>query len=99
MKAIVQKLLREQMGFGGVVITDDLEAVGIDEIENTATAGVKALGAGCDLILYAGTISGSEEALDSAAKAVKKGSLNRAEVQASYDRVVDLKNSLVSGSD
>jgi beta-N-acetylhexosaminidase len=98
-KAIVQTLLREQMGFTGVIITDDLESIAIDEIENTATAGVKALGAGCDLILYAGTISGSEEALASAAKAVKKGSLNRAEVQASYDRVVDLKNSLASGSE
>jgi beta-N-acetylhexosaminidase len=98
-KAITQKLLREQMGFGGVVITDDLEAVGIDEIENTATAGVKALGAGCDLILYSGTVSGSEEALAAAAKAVKKGSLKRQQVQASYDRVVDLKSSLVSGSD
>jgi beta-N-acetylhexosaminidase len=98
-KAIVQGLLRDKMGFGGVVITDDLESVAIDEIENTATAGVKALGAGCDLILYSGTVGGSEEALVAAAKAVKKGSLNRAEVQASYDRVVDLKNRLVSGSD
>jgi beta-N-acetylhexosaminidase len=91
---IVQGLLRDQLGFAGVVITDDLQAIGVTELVNPAVAGVSALGAGVDLVLYARTPQGSAEAFDRIVKAVKQERIPRATVQAAYDRVTALKESL-----
>lgn len=97
-KAIVQGLLREQMGFTGVVITDDLQSIAIEELTQgrTDTAGVASLGAGCDLLLYGGSTKGARDALKAAVKAVKKGTLDRSEIQAAYDRIGALKSDLTS---
>lgn len=94
--AIVKGLLRNQMGFKGLVITDDLQSVAINELGNPASAGVKSLIAGCDLILYSSSVGGSQDALQAAAKAVKKGSLKEARVQEAYDRITALKSTLAS---
>src|SRR5262249_21893742 len=52
-RAIVQGVLREQLGFRGVVITDALEMQGAAAGRTPAEAGLAALAAGCDLLLYA----------------------------------------------
>ena len=44
--------LRGQLGFKGVVITDNLQSIAIETLTTPAAAGVAALGAGCDLLLY-----------------------------------------------
>jgi beta-N-acetylhexosaminidase len=97
--AIVNGLLRNQMGFTGLVITDDLESIAISELGSTAVAGVKSLAAGCDLILYAKTERGSEDALTDTANAVTKGRLDSNQIQASYDRIQTLKQAVAAASD
>jgi beta-glucosidase-like glycosyl hydrolase len=52
-RPIVQDVLRERLGFRGVVITDALEMQGAAAGRTPAEAGLAALGAGCDLLLYA----------------------------------------------
>jgi beta-N-acetylhexosaminidase len=52
-RRIVQGLLREQLGFRGVVITDALEMQGAAAGRTPAEAGLLALNAGCDLLMYA----------------------------------------------
>jgi beta-N-acetylhexosaminidase len=52
-RTIVQGVLREKLGFRGVVITDALEMQGAAAGRTPAEAGLAALNAGCDLLLYA----------------------------------------------
>jgi hypothetical protein len=52
-RPIVQGVLREALGFQGVVITDALEMQGAAAGRTPAEAGLAALNAGCDLLLYA----------------------------------------------
>ncbi|PCI39273.1 MAG: hypothetical protein COB53_03565 [Elusimicrobia bacterium] len=49
--AILRKLLREEMGFNGVVVSDSLEMKGVLKGRSVAAAAVQALQAGCDLLL------------------------------------------------
>jgi beta-N-acetylhexosaminidase len=95
-KQVNQTLLRDQLGFGGVIITDDLQAIGITELVSPPVAGVSALGAGADLVLYARNAQGSAQAFANIVKAAKQERLPRAELQASYDRIQALKDSLRS---
>lgn len=92
--AIVQNLLRGDLGFQGLVITDDLQSIAIQELGSPAGAGVAAIGAGCDLILYARSDSGSEQGFEAVFRAVKKGTISRDQVQTSYDRILSLKGRL-----
>jgi beta-glucosidase-like glycosyl hydrolase len=49
---ILDDLLRREMGFGGLVVTDALVMEGLTEDVDEAAAGVMALAAGCDVLLY-----------------------------------------------
>jgi beta-N-acetylhexosaminidase len=89
-RTIVQNILRKQLGFGGVTITDALATpTGHDEV----TAGVIAARAGADVLLYTDDASGELPALEAA---LASGRLSRAEANASYTRIVRLKG-LVGG--
>jgi hypothetical protein len=56
---IVQGLLRDELGFEGVVITDDLQAPAVTSVTMPGPAAVNAVKAGDDLLLYAGNDQGS----------------------------------------
>ncbi|HUO73987.1 MAG TPA: glycoside hydrolase family 3 N-terminal domain-containing protein [Solirubrobacteraceae bacterium] len=84
-RTIIQGLLRRQLKFGGVTITDALGTpTGHDEV----TAGVLAARAGADILLYTDAASGELAALQTA---LQDGRINRTEAQASYRRIVTLK--------
>jgi beta-N-acetylhexosaminidase len=89
---IVSSLLRGQLGFHGVVITDDLESPAVGNLP-AAVAGRSALEAGDDLLLYAKSTKTSATVFGDLVKDVKSGQLNRSVVQAAYDRVKSLKES------
>jgi beta-N-acetylhexosaminidase len=90
-RRMIQGLLRGQLRFGGVTITDSLSSpTGHDEI----TAGVLAARAGADVLLYTDSAPGELGSLESA---LRHGRLSRAEANASYTRIVLLKRA-VAGS-
>ena len=97
-RAIVDNLLRGQLGFQGLVITDNLQSIAIETLTTPSVAGVAALGAGCDLLLYSSSSGGSEDGFAAVVKAVKQGKLSREQVQASYDRIISLKSRLASAA-
>jgi beta-N-acetylhexosaminidase len=85
---IVYGLLRRQLGFGGMVITDALNApTGHSEI----TAGALAARAGVDMLLYADSATGELGALESM---LSSGSIGHAQAVAAYQRIVALKQKL-----
>ncbi len=90
---IVKGMLRGQLGFDGVVITDDLEGQAIAGTLPPAVAGRGALEAGDDLLLYAKNAKTSNDAFGQLVKDVKSGQLDRSVVQSAYDRITSLKDS------
>jgi beta-N-acetylhexosaminidase len=91
--AIVSGLLRDQLGFDGVVITDDLESPAVTDTTSPVVAPSSAMRAGDDMLLYATSTGASDRAFNSLIKAVKAGSLNRSLFQDAYDRITSLKDS------
>jgi beta-N-acetylhexosaminidase len=89
---IVRGLLRDQLGFEGVVITDDLEAPAIEGSPGAAAA--QALRAGADLLLYAQSTDGSDQAFRSLVEQVEQGGLDRAVIASAYERITSLKGNL-----
>ena len=93
---VVDGLLREQLGFGGAVISDDLGAGAIQQTAPEDDATVEAAAAGVDVLLFAKTADGSGPA-EALLKATKDGKLDRGQLEDSFTRVLKLKDS-VSGS-
>ena len=90
-RRLIQSLLRGQLQFEGVTITDALGTpTGHDEV----TAGVLAARAGADILLYTDSAPGELPALQAA---LRSGRLSRAEADASYERIVALKHRVGGG--
>ena len=83
---IITGLLREQMNFRGLVITDDLEMGALREYD-AADVAVRALAAGCDLLLYCHSVEKARVARTAISEAVASGVLPAARVQDSIERV------------
>ena len=92
--AIVTGLLRQRLGFHGVILSDDLDTAGVWSSLPTGRAVVDAVRAGVDMVYVAGvhgspTVSG--DAYSALLQAAREGLVSTAQLQASYDRVVQLK--------
>jgi beta-N-acetylhexosaminidase len=85
--AIVGGLLRRQLGFDGVVITDAMEA---PAPSSRATAPVTAARAGADVLLYL-TERDSEAAFRQLLAAARSGRLSRGDLAGSEARIAALK--------
>src|SRR5438046_2113479 len=88
---VVTGLLRERLKFGGVIITDALEMAGVTQIAPHGEIAVRALEAGCDLLLYSKLSPGPEEALAALREALRSGRLTEARISASLDRIRGLR--------
>ena len=91
--SIVGTLLRGQLGFVGVVITDALSAPGPAAYPD---APIRALNAGVDVLLYSSGEADSARAFTALVSAVRSGKLPLATLQASDARVQTLKRWLAT---
>jgi beta-N-acetylhexosaminidase len=70
-------LLRNELGFGGLVVSDDLEMQAITKTQTVAEAAVAALNAGCDAVLVcSGDVEVQASVLEAIVKAVESGALS-----------------------
>ena len=90
-KAISTDLLREQMGFGGVSITDDLASPAVTAISAIPDAAVDALKAGADLVWISGPRGDQEAAMNAVLNAVDSGEISRARIDQAVLRVLAAK--------
>lgn len=71
---IVQDILRDELGYAGVILSDDLEMKAIAKSYAVADAGVRAVKAGCDgLLICAGGVDVQAAALEALVHAVEDG--------------------------
>jgi beta-N-acetylhexosaminidase len=90
---VLQRLLRERLGFGGVVVTDSLEARAVTERAGPAVAAVRSVRAGADLILTTG--AGSHlQVLRAIIAEARRSPAFRRRVAESAARVLALKREL-----
>jgi beta-N-acetylhexosaminidase len=75
-KPIVDGMLKQTLGFGGLVLSDDLEMKAISSRYGMADATVRAIGAGCDAVLMCGEDQDQQaRAVEAVIRAVEEGSL------------------------
>jgi len=84
-KKIVQKLLREEIGFQGLVITDDVLMKAVRDVDNLAE---RIFQSGSDLILSASDIPASIEAIK---RAVREGVITEEEIDIRVARILFAK--------
>jgi beta-N-acetylhexosaminidase len=93
-RPIVTGLLRERLGFDGVVVTDSLEADAVLARSGVAVAAERSIRAGADLILMTGSASWNDVFPHLLAEARRDPAL-RARIRASAARVLALKDQLL----
>jgi beta-N-acetylhexosaminidase len=69
---IVKGMLRDELGFGGVIVSDDLEMKAIAKTWTVPDAAVQAMAAGCDaLLVCSGDVDVQAQALEALVHAVE----------------------------
>ncbi|WP_099156620.1 beta-N-acetylhexosaminidase [Virgibacillus ndiopensis] len=90
-KKIITDMLRKQLNFNGVVITDDMTMKAITNNFDIGRASVKSVKAGSDIILVAHDYNKVVSVFDSLKSAVENGELTEERIDKSVSRIIDLK--------
>jgi beta-N-acetylhexosaminidase len=93
---IVNGLLRQSLGFQGVILSDDLNTAGVRPVLPFPESAVRAVKAGIDMIYVSGAGKDGNDAAGRAAYAAllgaaRRGAISRANLEASYERILELR--------
>ncbi len=86
-RAVITGLLREELAYDGVVITDDLDMLAIADNFGVGQAAVRAIEAGCDVVLVCHSLAHQEEARNALRERAEEDAAFRARISESADRV------------
>lgn len=95
----IQNILREEIGFDGVIISDDMQMGAIVDHYGFDEGIIMAINAGCDLLILSNNgLEGYDElapykAVDAILSAVKNNLITEERINQSYDRIQSLKES------
>lgn len=100
----IDGVLRSQLGWRGVVVSDDMRMGAIEQHYGAGDAAVRALRAGVDLILIAddrlpGDRSASAETLEAIRRALRRGRLPAGQVDEALARIDTLRSRLTVAAD
>lgn len=92
----IQKILKEILGFQGVVVCDDLSMAAISQNYGAKEAAVKMVQAGCDLLIISNNVKEYNEELpnqarDAILQAVEAGEIPESSINNSFDKIMKLK--------
>ena len=97
-KKVITGLLREDLGYDGVVVTDDMTMGAITEFYGRDEAIRLAVLAGADVLLFGNNLAYDEDIVPKAHAAIRKmvndGTIPRQRIKESYARIMRLKASL-----
>ena len=86
-------LLRGELGFRGVSVTDALDTPALAPAGGTGAVAVRAAAAGSDLIMHTGDGAGVT-ASNAVRREIRRGTLGRADAEAAVARVLALRSAL-----
>ena len=90
--AILTKLLREELGFKGVIVTDAMDMKAIRQGEALGQDAIRAVAAGADLLLLTSNPDDQRRVYESLAAAAQNGELDEGAMSASVERILSLKH-------
>lgn len=96
-RRIITGMLRERMGYEGLVVTDCMEMGAIASDYGTVQGAVRALQAGADIALVSHTALTAMEAVEAAEEALRNGSISMEELQRSTERILRFKRAYQVG--
>ena len=93
----IKNILRDQLKFKGVVVSDDMQMGAIVNNYGFEEAIIKAVNAGCDMLIISNNGTTYDEkapydAVNIILKAVKRGEISENQINESYNRIQELKN-------
>ncbi|WP_054859208.1 glycoside hydrolase family 3 N-terminal domain-containing protein [Gracilibacillus sp. JCM 18860] len=91
-KKVITDILREQLAFDGVVISDDMTMNAITNNYDMKEAAVESVLAGSDIILVAHDYNKIIATVDALKQAVIKGEISEDRINESVRRIIGLKN-------
>ena len=87
-KKIITELLKNELGFNGLVMTDDLRMKSVSSKYTTSESAIKAIEAGCDILLCPSDL---DEAVNALVKAVSEGRISEARINDSVLKILEAK--------
>ena len=96
---IVQGLLREQLDFKGVILSDGMDMQAISDTFGSELAAVMALRAGIDLVLVSHEYTRQRGSIEAVQAAIQSHELNAQAVRQAAERVLKLKALYLSWND
>ncbi|WP_166638038.1 beta-N-acetylhexosaminidase [Halanaerobium saccharolyticum] len=90
-KSVLTGLLRDELKFEGVIITDCMEMKAIVETFGTVEGAVKTIEAGSDTVLVSHSYQKQKNAIGAVIEAVKSGRISEKRIDASVKRILKLK--------
>lgn len=94
---ILRDLLRTEMNFEGVIISDSLDMGAVTSLGSLEEISLKAFLAGCDWLIVGREPEKIPAVLDAFVNAVEKGVLAVEKIEASYQRILRLKSEFCGG--
>jgi beta-N-acetylhexosaminidase len=91
---ITTEMLQKTVGYQGLIITDDIEMAGAKFAGGIGERAVKAVEAGCDMIMVAWSRKRQTAAYNGLLKAVKQGRLTEERINASVLKILEQKLAL-----
>ena len=88
---ILKQMLRNQLGYQGIVITDDLDMAAVSEGYGPDKIGIVAIQAGTDILLSCHNPEVQQRICRSTLQAVKNGTISQTDIDASVRRIVYCK--------
>lgn len=94
----IQGILREELGYNGVIITDDLQMKAISNYYGLETVIINAINSGNDILLFSDYFWTDTEIPQKVAfivsNAIKEGKIKRERIDGAYFRIMKLKKKL-----
>ncbi|MGG3282546.1 beta-N-acetylhexosaminidase [Paenibacillus solani] len=90
-RSVLTGLLREEMGFEGLIVTDCLEMHAISKEYGIPEGAIRAIEAGADCVLVSHRLTEQTAAITAVIEAVKSGRLSMDLIDAAVERILALK--------
>lgn len=95
---VINGLLRHDLKFDGVVVTDDMQMKAITNYYGLDTAVTLSINAGADMLIFGNQLveklQGSKEIIDMIEQKVQSGEISEHRIDEAYQRIVKMKSSL-----